>query len=63
MKRRTAMRPDRIILARAREAWSKDRETLKREGWPMPAWSRAPAWQRRPYVREAVREAEAEGKP
>jgi hypothetical protein len=33
----------------ARAMWNADRELLT-PGWPMPAWSRAPAWRRRPYL-------------
>ncbi len=36
----------------AKANWDADREKLRTEApeWEMPAWSRAPAWRRRPYV-------------
>jgi hypothetical protein len=38
--------------AAARLAWNADRAWMAAmyPDWPMPAWSRAPAWRRRPYI-------------
>ena len=43
---------DREQSTLAKAHWDADREKLKREepNWPMPGWSRAPAWRRRPYI-------------
>lgn len=43
---------DEKVTVLARDNWDKDRERMAIEtpNWPMPAWSRAPAWRRRPYV-------------
>lgn len=43
---------DEKVTVLARDNWNKDRERMAIEtpNWPMPAWSRAPAWRRRPYV-------------
>jgi len=37
---------------RARAEWDADRAYLQAAdpAWAMPAWSRAPAWRRRPYL-------------
>ena len=39
----------------ARGYWDADRAILRVEApeWEMPAWSRAPAWRRRPYLLSA----------
>lgn len=39
----------------ARENWNADRAWLRinSPAWEMPAWSRAPAWRRRPYLMAA----------
>ena len=43
-------------LALAKRHWVAERAKLRvtHPAWPMPAWSRAPAWQRRPYLLAAV---------
>jgi hypothetical protein len=51
------------IEKRAKSLWDAERKLLAETApdWPMPAWSRAPAWRRRPYVltaREADEPAE-----
>lgn len=40
------------VLALAQQHWNADRAQLRTEApeWKMPAWSRAPAWRRRPYI-------------
>jgi hypothetical protein len=53
---------------RAKAEWDADRAYMRAAypGWDMPAWSRAPAWRRRPYVlnpdqARADREADQRG--
>lgn len=45
-------------IERARATWNADREMMKHEHpeWSMPAWSRAPAWRKRPYLLAAKNE-------
>jgi hypothetical protein len=40
------------VWGAARLAWNADRARMAavHPDWPMPAWSRAPAWRRRPYI-------------
>ena len=49
--------------AAAKARWDADRKSLAPD-WPMPAWSRAPAWRRRPYLmgwdQDALPEAETD---
>ena len=56
--------------AKAKAEWDTDRAYLRKAKpqWQMPAWSRAPAWRRRPYLldpdgvradREAAQRADA----
>jgi hypothetical protein len=35
----------------AKAAWDAERALMAKEhpDWPMPAWSRTPAWRKRPY--------------
>lgn len=42
----------RKAVARAKAEWDAERARLSVAApyWPMPAWSRAPAWRRRPYL-------------
>ena len=44
------------VEAHARRLWNADREQLRREcpAWEMPAWGRAHAWRRRPYLNAAI---------
>lgn len=44
------------LEAKARALWNADREQLRREcpAWEMPAWSRARAWRKRPYICAAI---------
>ncbi len=39
----------------AKASWDAERKVLAEThpDWPMPAWSRAPAWRKRPYILEA----------
>jgi hypothetical protein len=48
------------VLAKA--DWDRDRAQLRIEApsWEMPAWSRAPAWRRSPYVVAAQRGTHAD---
>lgn len=41
-----------VWTAEAKAAWDADLALMRREHpyWPIPAWSRAPAWRRRPYL-------------
>jgi len=43
------------LVREARLLWDADREHLKVESpkWDMPAWSKAAAWRRKPYLHEA----------
>jgi hypothetical protein len=38
----------------AKALWDAERKIMaeKHPDWPMPAWSRAPAWRKRPYILE-----------
>lgn len=49
MTDRTTLTPE-----RARAEWNADRAYIRSidPDHDMPAWSRAPAWQRRPYLRD-----------
>lgn len=44
------------VVCRARRMWNEDRAQLRRDNpaWEMPAWSRAPAWRRWPYLHAAA---------
>ena len=44
------------IIVLARQCWDAERAALRVSSpdWPMPAWSRAAAWRRRPYVLAAT---------
>lgn len=48
----------RIVLATAKSAWDAERKLLAETHpeWQMPAWSRAQAWRRRPYILDALAE-------
>lgn len=52
-------RPDVVVAAKA--AWDADRKMMAEThpAWPIPAWSRAPAWRRRPYILDALAEPAA----
>jgi len=43
------------LVREARLLWDADRERLKVTApeWDMPAWSKAAAWRRKPYLHEA----------
>jgi hypothetical protein len=43
----------------AKKIWDAERATLAVTcpHWPMPAWSKAPAWRRRPYLLQAKAKA------
>lgn len=48
----------RKVLAAAKSEWDAERKFLAETcpKWPMPAWSRAQAWRRRPYILSALAE-------
>ncbi len=41
-----------LVRRIAKALWDSDRAKLSPK-WEMPAWSRAPAWRRRPYLLRA----------
>lgn len=52
--------PTEITIQAAKSEWDADRKALadKHPDWAMPAWSRAPAWRRRPYMLSAMEAAD-----
>ena len=49
---------DPAVIRSARKLWNADRAALRVSDpwWPIPAWSRAPAWRRRSYLLAAQEE-------
>lgn len=48
-------RTQREIEALAKKNWDADRAKMRiqQPEWPMPSWSKAEAWRKRPYLLEA----------
>lgn len=43
---------DAEVLKAAKSEWDEDRAFMRKAWpeWPIPAWNRAPAWRKRPYI-------------